>query len=176
LEIFGVGLPEMLVIAIVALIVLGPDRLPEAARTLGKGVADFRRAIEPARNAWAEVSREISAVTTVAGEATGNPWTVHPIAEGLSPEERDRFFATGEIPEWKRTELAQLDAVHSNGSSDVPPGDPADLAYPMPHSTLAGEPTAPLGELEDLDYPEPPRIEPVPSENDPGAQAAGSQQ
>ena len=41
---FSVGMPELLVILIVALLVLGPKRLPEIARSLGKGMAEFRRA------------------------------------------------------------------------------------------------------------------------------------
>ncbi|MFM7143469.1 MAG: twin-arginine translocase TatA/TatE family subunit, partial [Alphaproteobacteria bacterium] len=35
---FGIGMPEMVVILVVALIVLGPRRLPEVARALGKGL------------------------------------------------------------------------------------------------------------------------------------------
>jgi Tat protein translocase TatB subunit len=41
---FGIGVPELLVIMVVALIVLGPKRLPEVARGLGKALAEFRRA------------------------------------------------------------------------------------------------------------------------------------
>jgi Tat protein translocase TatB subunit len=40
---FGIGMPELLVILVVALVVLGPKRLPEVARTLGKAMAEFRR-------------------------------------------------------------------------------------------------------------------------------------
>jgi sec-independent protein translocase protein TatA len=41
---FGIGIPELLVIMVVALIVLGPQRLPEVAKALGKALAEFRRA------------------------------------------------------------------------------------------------------------------------------------
>src|SRR5882724_2096215 len=40
---FEIGMPELLVILVVALVVLGPKRLPEVARTLGKAMAEFRR-------------------------------------------------------------------------------------------------------------------------------------
>ncbi len=40
---FGIGSGEILVILIVALLVLGPDKLPSMARTLGKGMGELRR-------------------------------------------------------------------------------------------------------------------------------------
>ncbi|WP_338669944.1 Sec-independent protein translocase protein TatB [Pseudodesulfovibrio methanolicus] len=40
---FGIGGPELLIICVVALIVIGPQKLPELLRSLGKGVAEFKR-------------------------------------------------------------------------------------------------------------------------------------
>ncbi len=41
---FGIGLPEMIVIFVVALIVVGPDKLPELAKSLAKGVMEMKKA------------------------------------------------------------------------------------------------------------------------------------
>ena len=164
MDIFGIGLPEILLIAVVALIILGPDRLPEAARSLGKGVADFRRAMEPARSALADMQREISdtvqgttAQLTASGQpVTGNPWTVHPLAEGLSDEEREHYFKTGALPDWKLAEIAAKEKTSLNGSGAPTEGETLELDYAMPHTQLAYEPASPYGQaLEELDYPEP---------------------
>jgi sec-independent protein translocase protein TatB len=40
---FGIGTTEVIVILVVALLVIGPSKLPDAARALGKGLAEFRR-------------------------------------------------------------------------------------------------------------------------------------
>ena len=44
MNVFGIGLPEMAVIAAVALLVFGPKRLPEFGRTLGKTLKGFQSA------------------------------------------------------------------------------------------------------------------------------------
>ena len=50
---FGIGPMELVVIVVVALLVFGPQRLPEFARTLGKGLAEFRRASNELRQTLA---------------------------------------------------------------------------------------------------------------------------
>lgn len=66
---FGIGLPEMIIILIVALLVVGPSKLPELARTLGKAFTEFRRMADEVKETFEdEVMKEDSEKK---GEPTG---------------------------------------------------------------------------------------------------------
>jgi Tat protein translocase TatB subunit len=54
---FGIGFPELLLIAVIALVVIGPSRLPDLARALGRGFAEFRRATEELKQTFEEEAR-----------------------------------------------------------------------------------------------------------------------
>ena len=41
---FGIGMPELLLLLAIALIVVGPKKLPELAKALGRGIAEFKKA------------------------------------------------------------------------------------------------------------------------------------
>jgi sec-independent protein translocase protein TatA len=47
---FGIGMGEMIIILVVALIVLGPAKLPEIAKSMGKGYAEFIKAMRDVRS------------------------------------------------------------------------------------------------------------------------------
>lgn len=65
---FDLGTQELIVIFIVALLVFGPKRLPELARTLGRGVRELKTAMrgvkETLEEAEEEVSKEVKDVKT----------------------------------------------------------------------------------------------------------------
>ena len=55
---FGIGMPELIVILVVALLVFGPAKLPELARSLGRGLNEFRRASTDIRQSLMETENE----------------------------------------------------------------------------------------------------------------------
>lgn len=52
---FGIGFPELLLILAIALIVIGPKRLPDVARALGRGLGEFKRATEEMKQTFRDV-------------------------------------------------------------------------------------------------------------------------
>jgi TatA/E family protein of Tat protein translocase len=55
---FGIGFQEMLIILVVVLIFFGPKRLPDLAKSLGKGIAEFKKASEEVRKGIDEAVQE----------------------------------------------------------------------------------------------------------------------
>ena len=58
---FGIGFQEMLIILVVVLIFFGPKRLPDLAKSLGKGIAEFKKASEEVRKGIEDAVKEESA-------------------------------------------------------------------------------------------------------------------
>jgi TatA/E family protein of Tat protein translocase len=63
---FGIGMPELLLILGLALIVLGPKKLPELAKTLGKGLAEFRRATDDLKDEFRKMEHEVEDASAAA--------------------------------------------------------------------------------------------------------------
>ena len=79
MNVFGIGLPEMAVIAAIGLLVFGPKRLPELGKTLGRTLKGFQSASK-------EFEQEFRrAVDTVQAEAAdGQPAALSPVEASSS--------------------------------------------------------------------------------------------
>ena len=60
----NIGIPELIIILIVALVAFGPQKLPELSRTVGKALAEFRRRSTELRSAFEEEMRELERHTS----------------------------------------------------------------------------------------------------------------
>jgi Tat protein translocase TatB subunit len=106
---FGIGLPEMIIIFVVALLVVGPSKLPELARTLGKAFTEFRRMADEVKETFdEEVIKEEAEKTTEAMEETKT-----------KSEEKNQDEV--KLDETNQDKTKQIDAVYSNGDNDKKP-------------------------------------------------------
>ena len=114
---FGIGIPELILIAIVALLVVGPKNLPVTLRAIGRGIREFQKA-----------SRELRAQAgfdEVVDEVT------RPLREGLAGIEadvlRERVDTRMEYPDGGPDDygaLPETAVVYPDDPDESPPGTP----------------------------------------------------
>ena len=91
---FGIGMPELMLIFVLALLVFGPKELPRIARTLGKAMAELRRASDELRDG---IQREIDLAgqEEVTPASSSAPENSPPLAEPTPSAEHQQ---TGQTP------------------------------------------------------------------------------
>jgi sec-independent protein translocase protein TatB len=101
---FGLSFGELAIIAILALLLLGPDKIPETARMLAKGLKDLRRATEDIKE---QIGTELNVVEDVKRTVTGalagaldaaNASPTAPPATPLPPRSAPPAAAADNIP------------------------------------------------------------------------------
>ena len=86
---FGIGVPELILILVVGLIVFGPGKLPEMGRSLGKGIREFRKA-----------SNALTAAINAPEPPPAAPAPVQPAAQPAAAP------AEAQAAEWNRKQVS----------------------------------------------------------------------
>ncbi|GAA6732292.1 MULTISPECIES: TatA/E family twin arginine-targeting protein translocase [Thermus] len=76
----NLGMPEILVILVVALLIFGPKKLPELGRSLGQSIREFKRGAQ-------EIREELEKAVDVKEEV--KPKVAEPAPAGASPEAKE---------------------------------------------------------------------------------------
>ena len=124
---FGIGMPELLLLLAVALIVFGPKKLPELAKSLGRALGEFKRAtsdlkqsiesetgIDEVRSSLNEVKADIKTQVDLAGSVPDPSET--PKASAAEPP------ADGPLDKVKSA-FDEMNADTENATTDPPPAD-----------------------------------------------------
>jgi len=124
---FGLSFGEIVIIAVIALLLLGPDRLPDAAKTLGKGLREIRKATDDLKD---QVEQEIySDVKKPARPALVPPVPAQPVPGPAGPPPA----ATAENVPGLDVALAEPPAA--TAPPDVAAPAPAEAPPPEPPPT-----------------------------------------
>lgn len=135
---FGLSFPELLIVLVVALIVLGPERLPKVARTIGKGMREIRKVSgdfkDVVEGEFYKLDEEIKAKPELPGKgAAPIPGAVPaPIPGGASPVPASSQGAASHAAAAASAESAATDAAAA----------PADASKEAAEGPVPREPVA----------------------------------
>lgn len=106
---FGIGMPELIVIMVIALIVLGPSKLPDLARSIGKGLAEFKKATQDIKESL-NIEGEIrDAKEDIADSISG-------LERPLDIKSKDRSFENG--PPYPEQAGENINKIETTGSEN----------------------------------------------------------
>jgi len=117
---FGIGLPEMILILALALIVVGPDKLPDLARSLAKGLMELKKTAEGLKESFSEEGNLLD--------------EIKPDLEDAAKSLKQNLLDT---PPYKRDEKRD-ETIEATGV--YPPEENAAMAYKELMKTTGGTP------------------------------------
>ena len=123
---FGIGVPELLLILAIALIVIGPKKLPDLAKSLGRAMREFKRATSDFKESM-ELDGDLKDVKTAFDEVKKDfkdPLNLKGDFEGTDSETgQKRSDLEASYDEWKREQRVDTEA---SKTADPMEEDPAE--------------------------------------------------
>ena len=143
---FGIGLPEMIVIAIVALVFIGPKNLPGVLRSVGRGMVQLKRATNEVRTTvqgeMDQIEREID-LKDVREAATDLKNDFDGVKSGLDPLSMNRI-SSGEQLEALADVMDEQDEKKTESEKSSDKAKPAETIADSSSSTAKDAPFSDL--------------------------------
>ena len=99
---FGIGMPEMILILAIALIVIGPKKLPDLAKSLGRAFAEFKRATAELKESM-EIDTELQEVKTTFNDISDEIKEAVDVKVKLDPKDQNFAADPGEEKDGKES-------------------------------------------------------------------------
>lgn len=118
----SIGTSELILIGIVALIFLGPRKLPQIAKTIGRAMADFRNTTNEFKTTWereVDFEEEARALRTIASDEPDPT----PIPRGATNDESENVIAA---PEVKQIDADIFDRTPGEDKQEAVAATPSD--------------------------------------------------
>lgn len=130
---FGIGTGELLVLLVLALLVLGPERMPKMARDIGRTVGDLRRTSDDLRREFLNADAIIEKAAAIGEPATPAPAASEPAVSAAPPAEVELSSLPGGAADRAYAPAERIDEPEATGE---PPVTQADVIEPEPDETL----------------------------------------
>lgn len=127
---FGLGIPELMVIAVIAVIIFGPKRLPEMGRSLGSALREFKKGAESITGEMKDITdlgdigKDLKEINVEMAE-TGKALSVKDLKESKQETAETSKAVTGEDLKASDQEIAETDKAATE-SVQNPPADTAE--------------------------------------------------
>jgi len=124
---FGIGMPELLLLLAIALIVVGPKKLPELAKALGRGLAEFKKATNELKESletnteFSELKQSFDDIQETVVDASLPSTT----SEDLDAEEVSTATTTSDQENEEDLELTSVSRDDAEEQETTPPSPPA---------------------------------------------------
>ncbi len=135
---FGIGLPEMILILALALIVVGPDKLPDLARSVAKGVMELKKTAEALKKNLTEDGTLDSLKPEITNLLESSQWETKTPGEGVNPAPDDAT-PVDTIIEAELTEVDEDPSISAEGSA-------VDESQPTPAHSDSEKESQPIKE------------------------------
>jgi len=126
---FGIGMPELILILAIALIVIGPKKLPDLAKSLGRAMREFKKATSELKDSM-ELDQEIqdvkSAFDDVSGDVKGSFLDSSDANNDDAAEDTKANDLKQSYDEWKREAKPPATPENAEASDDQPDTAPAE--------------------------------------------------
>jgi Tat protein translocase TatB subunit len=111
---FGIGMPEMILILAIALIVIGPKKLPDLAKSLGRAFAEFKRATSELKESF-EIDSELKDIKTTFDDMSSEIKEAIDVNVDTKPEDQNLSDNSEENQHENKIQEKKSDGSISNG-------------------------------------------------------------